>query len=83
MTVQCSGRQDCEKKGKGQSPNVKNAAKAEIENTVLLATSISQTIWSIGAGCSTLPCSAKDLEHVFQRFDKGIPNITDTVKVKI
>jgi len=62
---------------------VRNAAKAEIETKVLLATSISQTIWSIGAGCSTLPCSAKDLEHVFQRFDKGIPNIKDTVKVKI
>ena len=62
---------------------MKNAAKAEIETKVLLATSIFQTIWSIGAGCATLPCSARDLEHVFQRFDKGIPNIKDTVKVKI
>ena len=61
---------------------MKTAAKAEIENKVLLATSISQTIWSIGAGCSTLPCSAKDLKHVLQLFDKDIPNIKDAYEVK-
>ena len=61
---------------------MKTAAKAEIENKVLLATSISQTIWSIGAGYSTLPCSAKDLKHVLQLFDKGTPHIKDAYEVK-
>ena len=42
MTVQSSRRQDCEKKEKGKSPNVKKADKAEIETKVLLATSIFQ-----------------------------------------
>ena len=61
---------------------MKTAAKAEIENKVLLATSISQTIWSIGAGYSTLPCSAKDPKHVLQLFDKDFPNIKDAYEVK-
>jgi len=61
---------------------MKKAAKTEIETKVPLATSISQTIWSIGAGCSTLPCSAKDLKHVLQLFDKDIPNIKDAYEVK-
>jgi len=59
---------------------VRNAARAKIETKVLLATSISQTIWSIGAGCSTLPCTANDLERVLQIFDKEIPNIKDACK---
>ena len=61
---------------------MKKAAKTEIETKVPLATSISQTIWSIGAGYSTLPCSAKDLKHVLQLFDKDFPNIKDAYEVK-
>merc|ERR1719494_774341 len=36
-----------------------------------------------GAGSSTLPCSAKDLERVLIEFDKRIPLIKDAAQAKI
>jgi len=36
-----------------------------------------------GAGSSTLPCSAKDLEQVLLEFDERIPLIKDAVQAKI
>jgi len=36
-----------------------------------------------GAGSSTLPCSAKDLEQVLQEFDQRVPFVKDAAQAKI